>query len=200
VPLTVEGLAYLLAHQDAPPPGGRQALDALVDGTLKGFPGIAARYGSPLDGTASLVLAAGGTADAGVMACALAAAQDPSPFIWGPSGPLKGAKAAAFVLEAGCPLLTLKWWSTAAGNTRLFPEAIRKDYLDSPKTYRKGAELAALEAAGPEAAAGAESEAEAEAEADAAVPPTLQGTVTAISELAKIFSTFRFVDPPTGKK
>jgi hypothetical protein len=127
----------------------------LLDGTLKGFPGIAARYGSPMDETVSLALAAGGAVDAGVIACALAAARDPSPFIWGPSGPPKGAKAAAFVLEAGCPLLTLQWWPAAAGDSRPFPEAIRKDYLGSPRTYRKGAEMAALEAAGPEAAGGA---------------------------------------------
>jgi hypothetical protein len=136
--LTLDNIVTLLKSREDPPEGGRGVLDAILEGRLKGFPQISSAFGSPLEEAVELALASC-PATAETLACALAALQEPEAFIWGASGPPKGLKAAAFVLEAGCPLLEKDWWIRNVPPGMPFPEALLEGPLDSPLTYAEGA-------------------------------------------------------------
>jgi hypothetical protein len=141
--LTLANLETLAASADDPPEGCRSVLAAVLDGTLKEFPQISKAFGKPLDEASELILSSGGDSmTPETLACALAALQDPSPFIWGISGPPRGLRALAFVLKAGCPLLLRDWWERNTPPGTEFPEDLRSGPLDSPATYREGADEA----------------------------------------------------------
>jgi hypothetical protein len=140
VALTMDNIETMAKDRDDPPEGAAEALEAILEGALKGFPQIAAAFGNPLDREVSLVLSAGGKLTAETLACALAARRDPSAFIRGASGPRNGAKALEFALKAGCPLLLRAWWERNTPPGFEFPPEIAEGPLDSPATYRKGAE------------------------------------------------------------
>ncbi|MDR3154378.1 MAG: protein kinase [Deltaproteobacteria bacterium] len=150
VNLTLDNLVTLLKSADSHPSGGRGVLEAVLDGTLKGFPRIAAAFGNPLEETMELILEAGGGLDAATLACALAALQDPDAFIWGASGPPRGLKAAAFVLKAGCPLLENDWWARNVPPGFPFPQNLLDGPLNRPETYAEGASEARRKAAAGE--------------------------------------------------
>jgi hypothetical protein len=139
VVLTLDNIVTLAKARDTPPAGGRGVLDAILDGTLKGFPQIAAAFGRPLDEAAEIILSSGGSLDLGTLACALTALQDPEPFIWGSEGPPRGLRALSFVLEAGCPLLTKDWWERNTSPDAPFPRRLLEGPLNSPATYGKAA-------------------------------------------------------------
>jgi hypothetical protein len=142
VTLTRENLETLALDSGNTRAGGLAVTDAVLDGTLGEFPQIAKAFGKPLDEATEAVLSAGGGMSLTTLACALAAYRDPSAFIWGISGPPRGVKALAFVLRAGCPLLTMDWWERNTPPGTEFPEELRRGPLDSPETYGAGSEEA----------------------------------------------------------
>jgi hypothetical protein len=136
--LTLDNILTLLKSRDDPREGRPDVLDEILCGNLKRFPQISSFYGRPMEEAVELALTSGHTT-AETLTCALAALHDPEPFIWGASGPPEGIKAAAFVLEAGCPLLDKGWWARNAPPGLPFPPRLLNGPLDSPKTYAMGA-------------------------------------------------------------
>jgi uncharacterized protein YegL len=138
VTLTQNNMETLLHSHDDPPEGGRQVLDAMEDGTLKNFPAIAERLGTPLAEPVALLLSRGGIADLKTMASALAAMSDPDSFIWGNSGPRRGIDAMKFVLDARYPLMTKLWWEENVPAGMTVPSHILESLMDAA-TYARGA-------------------------------------------------------------
>jgi hypothetical protein len=131
MPLTYDNLAGILTAYDDPPDEGRRILDAIMEGELRGLPGIAGAYGTPLEEEVGVILAKGRGKTAVTLACAVAAREAPDLFIWGPPGQRNGAKAIAYVLKQGCPLLTRAWWEGVTRRDCPFPQERFNEFISS---------------------------------------------------------------------
>jgi hypothetical protein len=139
VMLTLDNLVTLLKTADDPPEAGRGVLDAVLDGTLAGFPEISAAFGAPLEEAMEETLKAGGALDVETLVCGLSALQDPDAFLWGSAGPPRGVKALAFALKAGRPLLAREWWERNVPPDTPFPQELLNGPMNSPETYGEAA-------------------------------------------------------------
>lgn len=138
--LSLENLSVLLKNRNDLSDNENIVLTNILSGKLTNFPQIAISFGAPLPETLAAALSPPSPVTHETLVCALVAFDNKDDYIWGSQGPPNTKiDAIAFVLEAGCPLVS---WDYFKSNTR--PHAkLPESYLlsfDNPKIYKKTAE------------------------------------------------------------